>query len=390
MRSDRPMLTEGPKPCVMVVAGEASGDLYGARLALELKKIVPDITCYGLGGDHMRQAGVQILADVSELSVIGLVEVIKHYPRLRKILKRMKHELKRIRPNVLVLIDSPDFNLRLAKQAARHSIKVMYYVSPQIWAWRSSRIRIIRKCVDRMVTVFPFEEKFYRDAGVPVEYVGHPLVEDAHTTVDKDAFLKMHKLSSEKKLVGLFPGSRASEVENNFPTLIQAASELVRQRSDVQFIVPVASTLPADFVHHFIRDAGADITTSTAGIYDVIHACDAIAATSGTVTLQITLMQTPMLIIYKLSPITYRILSRLVNFTYAGIANVIANKEICRELIQHEATADNIAKELEKLLSDPSYTARMKKEMGRIRDALGEKNGSAEAAKLAARLMASG
>ncbi|MYB89646.1 MAG: lipid-A-disaccharide synthase [Proteobacteria bacterium] len=382
------MAAEGVSPCAMIVAGEASGDLYGARLARELENILPDITCYGLGGEHMRKAGVHLLADVSELSVIGLVEVIKHYPRLRSILKTMKRELKRIHPDVLVLIDSPDFNLPLAKHAARCGIRVMYYVSPQIWAWRSSRIRVIRKCVDHMATVFPFEEKFYRDAGVPVEYVGHPLVEDAHSSMGRDAFLKAHRLSADKKLVGLFPGSRTSEVEHNFPTLVQAAGALARQRSDVQFVVPVASTLPADLVQRFIRDT--EITTSTAGIYDVIHACDAIAATSGTVTLQITLMQTPMLIIYKVSPLTFRILSRLVNFTYAGIANVIAGKLISREFIQHEATADNVAGELQRLLSDPDYTARMKKEMGDIRDALGEKNGSAEAARLAVRLMNSG
>ena len=384
------MAAEGVSPCAMIVAGEASGDLYGARLARELENILPGITCYGLGGEHMRKAGVHLLADVSELSVIGLVEVIKHYPRLRNILKTMKRELKRIHPDVLILIDSPDFNLRLAKQAARCGIRVMYYVSPQIWAWRSSRIRVIRKCVDHMATVFPFEEKFYRDAGVPVEYVGHPLVEDAHSTMDRDAFLKAHRLSADKKLVGLFPGSRTSEVEYNFPTLVQAAGALARQRSDVQFIVPVASTLPADLVHRFIRDTDMEITTSTAGIYNVINACDTIAATSGTVTLQITLMQTPMLIIYKVSPLTYRILSRLVNFTYAGIANVIADKLISREFIQHEATPDNVAEELQRLLSDPDYTARMKKEMGDIRDALGEKNGSAEAARLAVRLMGSG
>lgn len=371
----------------MIVAGEASGDLYGARLARELEHIVPDITCYGLGGEHMREAGVHLLADVSELSVIGLVEVIRHYPRLRNLLKTMKQELKRIRPDVLVLIDSPDFNLPLARQAARCGIRVMYYVSPQIWAWRSSRIRVIKKCVDQMATVFPFEEKFYRDAGVPVEYVGHPLVEDAHSSMDRDTFFKAHRLSSDKKLVGLFPGSRTSEVEYNFPVLVQAAADLARRRPDVQFIVPVASTLPADFVQGFVRDPDAGITTSTAGIYDVIHACDAIAATSGTVTLQITLMQTPMLIIYKVSPLTYRILSRLVNFRYAGIANVIADKMISREFIQHEATPDNVAEELQKLLCDPVYTYRMKEEMGGIRDALGEKNGSAEAARLAVRLM---
>lgn len=379
-----------PAKRLMIVAGEASGDLHGAKLALELKKILPDTTCYGLGGDHMRKAGVNTIADVSELSVIGLIEVLKHYPRLRKILNRMKNELKRNRPDVLVLIDSPDFNLHLAKEARRHGIKVMYYISPQIWAWRSSRMRVIKKCVDMMATVFPFEEKFYRNAGVPVKYVGHPLVEDARTTTDKNAFFKNHKLYTDKKLVGLFPGSRTSEVEHNFPVLIQAATALSRQHPDVQFITPVASTLSAEFVENFIRNTPIDITTATANIYDVIHACDAIAAASGTVTLQVTLMQTPMLIIYRVSPITYRILNRLVDFTFAGIANVIAGREICREFIQHEATPENIAGELERLLSDHPYATRMKSEMSTIRNTLGEKNGSVEAAKLAAQLIVSG
>ncbi len=377
-------------PRLMIVAGEASGDLHGAKLILELKKILPDVTCYGLGGSHMRRAGVNTIVDASELSVIGLIEVLRHYPRLRKILNRMRNELQRNRPDVLVLIDSPDFNLRLAKEAKRRGIKVMYYISPQIWAWRSSRMRVIKKYVTMMATVFPFEEQLYRDAGVPVEYVGHPLLEDARITTDKNIFFKDHKLNTDKKLVGIFPGSRTSEIEHNFPTLTQAATALSQQRPDVQFIVPVAPTLSSDLMVKFTRNIPVDITTTTANIYDVIHACDAIAAVSGTVTLQVTLMQTPMLIIYKVSPITYQILSQLVDFTYAGIANVIAGKEICREFIQHEATPENIAGELERLLSDHPYTARMKSEMSMIRNTLGEKNGSAEAARLAAQLIASG
>ncbi len=374
-------------PRLMIVAGEASGDLHGANLVTELKKIQPDIDCYGVGGEYMQKAGVDIHVNASELSVVGLVEVIKHYPRLYNILNKMRYELKNNPPDLLVLIDSPDFNLRLAKTAKKLGIKVMYYVSPQIWAWRSSRIKVIKKCVDIMAVVFPFEVKFYKDAGVHVEYVGHPLVKDAIVTADKDEFFRAENLDANKKLIGIFPGSRVSEIANNFPVLIEAALKLSQQRSDIQFITPVASTLSEDYIQKFINYSKINITTTTSKIYDVINACDAIAAASGTVTLQITLMQTPMLIVYKISPITYKILNKMVNFTYAGIANVIAGKEICREFIQDDATAKNIALELEKLLSNKSYAAEMRKEMHKIRENLGEKNGSVAAAQLAANLI---
>ncbi|MDE0411617.1 MAG: lipid-A-disaccharide synthase [Gammaproteobacteria bacterium] len=375
---------------VMIVAGEASGDLHGAKLLHALKKLHPDMDCYGIGGERMRQAGFHSLVDVSELSVIGLTEAVKHYRRLRKILNRMKEELQLNRPEVLVLIDSPDFNLPLAKAARKLGIKVLYYISPQIWAWRSSRIRVIKHCVDMMATVFPFEESFYRDAGVPVAYVGHPLVEDAHATADRAALIRSMGLDAEKRIVGIFPGSRESEIEHNLPVLVQSALALSKRLGNLQFVVPVAPTLPVHMVERYIQHTPADITATNSDIYDVIDACDAVAATSGTVTLQVTLMQTPMVILYRVSPLTYLILKRLVNFSYAGIANVIADREICREFIQHEASPENIAGELERLLSDPAYTDRMKREMGEIRKILGERNGSVETARLALQLIESG
>ncbi len=381
-----PAIRENP-PRLMIVAGEASGSLHGANFITELKKIIPDLVCYGIGDEQMRKVGVDVYVNVSELSVVGLVEVVKHYPRLRGILKKMRYMLKSSPPNLLVLIDAPDFNLRLAKTARRYGIKVMYYISPQIWAWRSSRIKTIKKCVDMMAVVFPFEVGFYKNAGVPVKYVGHPLLKDAFATTGRDKFFSNEKLDVNKKLIGLFPGSRKSEIENNFPVLIRAALKLSQQRTDLQFITPIASTIEKNLVKKFIDHAAVNVTTTTANIYDVISACNAIAATSGTVTLQITLMQTPLLIVYKISPITYQILKKLVNFTFAGIANIIAGKEICREFIQHEATPENVARELERLFSDSAYIAEMKSEMACVKEKLGERDGSATAARLAANLI---
>ncbi len=376
-------------PRIMIVVGEASGDLHGAKLVQALKKLLPDINCYGLGGEKMQQAGFNALVNAAELSVAGLVEVLKHYPRLKKIHNRMKSELKNNPPDLLVLIDSPDFNLPLAKTAKKYSIKVMYYISPQIWAWRSSRIKIIQKYVDQMAVVFPFEVKFYEDAGVPVEFVGHPLVKDAISHISKDKFITQEKLDPNKKLVGIFPGSRVSEIEKNYPVMLEAAKLVANRVNNVQFITPVASTLSINLIQNHINESSLNITTTTADIYDVIASCDAIAAASGTVTLQITLMQTPMLIVYKISPLTYKILKNIVKFTYAGIANVLADKEISREFIQDKATANNIANELEKLLLDNDYVQKMKNEMLSIKEKLGGNDGATAAAKLAANLIVS-
>ena len=375
-------------PRLMIVAGEASGDLHGANLVFELKKLYPDILLYGLGGKNMRNAGVKILTDVSELSVVGLVEIIRHYPRLHGILKRMISELKDNPPDLLVLIDSPDFNLRLAKAAKQCGVKVLYYISPQIWAWRSSRIKTIKKCVDMMAVVFPFEAKIYKDAEVPVQYVGHPLAKEAIATISRDDLFQNENLDARKKLIGIFPGSRRSEIERNFPILIEAAVNLALHRDDVQFITPIASTLPKEFIKKYIKRSPIDITTTMDSIYNVINACDVIAAASGTVTLQITLMQIPYLIVYKISPITYQILKRIVKFKYAGIANIIANKEVCREFIQNNARPQYISNELEKLLSNKNYANNMKKELKKIKDQLGNKSGSTEVAQLTTKLIA--
>ncbi len=371
----------------MIVTGEASGDLHGAHVVEEIKKIIPNINYFGIGGKHMRHSGVHILTDVSELSVVGLVEVLKHYPRLRKILNKTKNALKQQHPDLLILIDSPDFNLPLAKTAKQYGIKVLYYISPQIWAWRKNRIKLIQKHVDMMAVVFPFEKQFYLDAGVPVEYVGHPLIKEAKATADKESFFTSMNLDPNKKLVGLFPGSRVSEIENNFPVLLETAKTLAQQRNDVQFVTPIAYTLPKGLIQQHISNSRVTIHTTSDNIYNVINACDAIAAASGTVTLQITLMQTPMLIIYRISPTTYRILKRIVKFTYAGITNVIAKREIIREFIQDRATAKNITTELQKLLSDQEYVNDMKKNMTEVKDMLGEKDGSAATARIAANLI---
>ena len=356
-------------------------------LFAKLRKILPNVECFGIGGSKMHDAGVTLHTNISELSVAGIVEVLKHYPRLRKILSETRTLLKKKRPDLLILIDSPDFNLPLAKSAHKLGIKVLYYISPQIWAWRKGRIKFIRKYVDMMAVVFPFEEKFYRDAGVPVEYVGHPLIKEANASLDKNQFFTNLNLDTNKKLVGLFPGSRTSEIEHNYPVLLEAAKVVSSKRSDIQFITPIAANLSSESINKYITESNLKIHTTRDDIYNVINACDAVAAASGTVTLQITLMQVPLLIIYKISPTTYRILRNIVKFKFAGISNVIAEKEIIREFIQEKASATNIATELHKLLDDQNYIITMKESMAKIKDNLGGKDGSAETANIAAKFL---
>ena len=238
-----------------------------------------------------------------------------------------------------------------------------------------------------MAVVFPFEEKFYLDAGVPVEYVGHPLTKEAKTNVDKNQFINSTGLDPRKKLIGLFPGSRISEIEYNYPIILSAADNLLQKRQDIQFITPIATTLSDDLIQKHIEEIGIEVFTTSENIYDVINACDVIAAASGTVTLQITLMQTPMLIVYKISPATYKIFKKIVKFSYAGIANVLARKEISREFIQADATTENISTELNKLLSEKKYIAEMKSNMQAIKNLLGDKDGSANTAHLAVELI---
>lgn len=372
---------------VMIVTGEASGDIHGSHVVRELKIISSNIEFYGIGGKYMQEAGVFLHTNISELSVAGLVEVLKHYPRLRKILTNTRALLSQKRPDLLIVIDSPDFNLPLARTAHKLGIKVMYYISPQIWAWRKGRIKQIKKYIDMMAVVFPFEEKFYRDAEVPVEYVGHPLIKEAKASVNKEQFFINNNLDQSKKLVGLFPGSRVSEIEYNYPAMLKAAYHITTERDDIQFITPIASNLPDGFIEHYIAENEINIHTSTADIYNLINACDAIAAASGTVTLQITLMNVPLLIIYKISPTSYRILKRIVNFSFAGIANVIANKEISREFIQEDANTENITTEIIALLDNENYISEMKNNMSKIKEMLGEKDGSATTARLAAKLL---
>jgi lipid-A-disaccharide synthase len=375
---------------VMLVAGEASGDSHAANLVEALRRLRPDIRCYGMGGGNMRAAGVEILVDSARLAVVGLVEVLAHYSEIKAALRTLQEVIRVRKPKLLILVDYPDFNLRLAATAKQARVKVLYYVSPQVWAWRPGRVKKIGRLVDMMAVVFAFEEPFYQDAGVPVRFVGHPLVDEAKPSMTRAQALARFKLRPGAKTIGLFPGSRRSEIMRLLPILVKTSKLLHARFPHLQFVLPVAPGLDRTWVESFVdRRAPAIAMIEGASIYNVIQACDAIVTASGTATLQIALMTTPMVIIYKVSTLSYWVAKRLVKVNHIGLANIVAGKGVVREFIQRDARAARIAVEVERLLSDPGYAARMRENMQAILAALGEPGGSTNAAQLALEMLSS-
>jgi lipid-A-disaccharide synthase len=372
---------------IMIVAGEASGDIYGAELVREALKLEPELHFFGIGGARMREAGVETLVDSADMAVVGLVEVLKHFDVISAAFLKLKKILLNDRPALLILIDYPGFNLRLAKVARKAGVRVLYYISPQIWAWRQGRVRKIARLVDHMAVILPFEAPFYERAGVPVSFVGHPMIDLVNVTLDRNAAAVSFGLDPAGKIVGLFPGSRKNEIERLLPVIVDSALMLKARFPGIQFILPLASTLRSEDIVPQLTAAGLDITITRERIHDMIRACDAIVSVSGTVTLEIALVGTPMVIIYKLSPLTYQLAKRLVKIDNIGLCNIVAGETVVRELIQDDANPEWIAAEIGKILDDASYTTAITSKLAEIRAKLGSGAASRNVAALALALM---
>lgn len=371
----------------MIVAGEASGDIYGADLVREAHLIDPRLHFFGIGGARMREAGVEILVDSAKMAVMGLVEVLRHLGVISASFRKLKNILHSEPPDLLILIDYPGFNLRLARAAHNAGVKVLYYISPKVWAWKSGRIKSIAATVNRMAVIFPFEVPLYEKAGVAVTFVGHPLLDLVKAGMDRDAAATSFGLDLSRRTVGLFPGSRKSELERILPTILASAGLLQRRFPDLQFVLPLASTLLDSDIQPHLEAAGITVTTTRERIHDLIRACDAVIAVSGTVTLEIALVGTPMVIIYKLSPVTYQVAKRLVKVRHIGLCNIVAGKTVVRELIQDEANPEGIAAEIAHILSDPSYAGQIRGELATIAAMLGSDGASKNVARLTLELM---
>lgn len=359
---------------IMIVTGEASGDLHGANLIRASKALSAEIRFFGAGGKKMADAGCDIVIPSEDLAVMGVFEVFGQLPVIWRSFQRLKKMLfDRQKPDALVLIDFPDFNLRLANQARKAGVPVLYYISPKVWAWRQGRVKKIAERVDSLAVIFPFEPVLYEGLDILVKYVGHPLLDEfAATGGGVDLHQKL-QIPAAKKIIGLFPGSRRSELRYMLEVLAESAQIILDKEPNAHFLVPVASSLETDEIKlQFDPDFPVTfIESSEATIYDVASCCDTILSVSGTVTLQIALTGTPMAIFYKTSPLSYAIGKRLVKVDHAGLPNIVADRRIVPEFIQDEATSRTLAEEALRVLNDADYAATMKEDLGKVRKQLG-------------------
>ena len=372
---------------VMILAGEASGDAHAAEFVERLKLAQADIRVSGMGGEAMRRAGVEVFFDSSIIAVVGLVEVLRHWGDIKQAMKVVKQRLEETRPDLLILVDYPEFNLKMARHARSLGIKVLFYISPQVWAWRPRRIHKIGSLIDYMAVIFRFEKKYYQDAGIPVEFVGHPLVDKVEPNRDTAAVRRHLGIADDARVIGLFPGSRQSEIARLLPLLFDTAKAMRARDPAIKFILPVASTLNFDEISSLSAQSGVDIQVCREDIYDVIATCDAIATCSGTVTLEIALIGTPMCILYKMSWLSYLIMSRLITIPHIGLANIVAGDAVVREFLQSDANAAAVSDELFALLDDAQYREHVKTGMQRVRENLGDGDGANNMAQLVLRLV---
>lgn len=372
-------------PVVLLVAGEASGDLRGAELVGELRALVPDVRVVGVGGDKLRAAGMEILVDAAELSAMGVTELFGRVGSIVRSYRRVRGAITGAdggaRPDLVVLIDFPDFNLRLAKVARRAGVPVLYYVSPQVWAWRRYRVRTLAKRVDHLAVVFPFEADLYRGL-TEVSFVGHPALETVRASSPPEEVRRRHGLDPSRPLVTLLPGSRGSEVRALLPVMVEAV-----RRLEVQAVVALA--------HESLRALCAEICPPGMPLvhgetYDLVAASDLVLLASGSATLETALLERPMVIMYRLSPVTYGLARMLVRVPFIGMPNLILGKAAVPELIQNDVTPERVAAEARAILDDPARAAAIRADLARVRALLGAPGAARRAAKIAVDMLGRG
>ena len=387
-----------------MVAGEASADLHGSNLVKAMKASCPGVTFCGIGGANMKQAGVKILVSSSDMAVVGLTEVVQRLHTIFRAANKLKAILKAHHPDLLILIDYPEFNLYMARIARRLQIPVLYYISPQVWAWRRGRVKKIAKRVDRMAVILPFEEQFYRKRGVNVDYVGHPLLDafklatrnlqqspevgGRRSEVRSQKSKRQNPVSSiQNPVVGLVPGSRREEIRNMLPIMIRSAEILKIRYPDIRCLLPLAKTIEPEYIDSFIRKSSLDIEVHQGDIYEVLDRCHIAMVTSGTATLDTAIMAVPMVIVYKVTPLSYRIGKILIKTPFIGLANLVAGERVVPELIQDEVTPERLADEALTLIENEHVRNNMITKLHRIRKRLGEGGASERTAKIALGMM---
>jgi len=347
---------------LLISAGEASGDMYGAEVVSAVRRRVDSADIFGVGGDRMRQAGCETVVNAHDIAVVGLAEVVGHLPLIYRKFRGLLRSIDSRRPDVAVLIDFPDFNLRLAKQLHRRGIPVIYYISPQLWAWRQGRVRQIKRYVSKMLVIFPFEEKWYRERGVQAQFVGHPLAALPDPTITREDFARQYGLDPAKQWIALLPGSRRKEVEMNLPAMLGAAKSL---GDGFEWILPRASTLDGDWLRSEIQHAGVSITIVDDACAALKHARAAIVA-SGTATVEAALIGTPFVMVYRVSPLSWTFGRGLVKVPHFAMPNLIAGERVVPELVQNDFTAENVVMRLRELIADGPPRRRMLAALGEV------------------------
>jgi lipid-A-disaccharide synthase len=365
---------------ILIVAGENSGDSHGADVVREFKRGHADIAFFGVGGERLAEEGVEICSSIKELSAVGIFEITIRLPQIRRIFTRLEKEVQARNPAAAVLIDAPDFNLRLAKKLQKDGVPVLYYISPTIWAWRSGRLKIIRKVVTRMCLIFPFEKKLYDDNGIPAVFVGHPLKDKVKTSLTRDEFLSKYSLPREGHMITLLPGSRRTEIKNHLPVLIAAARRL-RTEIPVHFLLVLAESIDREYLHRYLPHGEKGIDVLTMDRYDAIAQADLVLSSCGTANLETALLGTPFIAFYRLSPLTYYPFRRLVRIHSYSIVNILAARTVVPELIQGRFSSAQLVRETKALLFSEEKRAKMKDEFKQVAVLLGQEKASERVAR---------
>ncbi|MBF0522611.1 MAG: lipid-A-disaccharide synthase [Candidatus Omnitrophica bacterium] len=364
----------------IIVAGEASGDMHAAHLVEAMRRLDPSITFSGLGGPQMESLGVRLYFDMTKIAVVGFVEVLKHYKKFKEIFTLILQKCDEIKPAAVILVDYPGFNLRLAVELKKRNIKVIYYISPQVWAWKKNRVYTIQKSVDKMLVLFQFEKDFYAKFGIDVDFVGHPLVDIVKTSQPKEQFLSSLNLNPKELTIGLLPGSRQKEIETLLPVMLDASRILLNKHPKAQFLLIKAPTIERPLLEKYLEKFPIKLSIIEQATYDGINACDFCMVASGTATLETAILEKPMVVVYKTSLLTWILAKLLVKIPNIGLVNVVAGKRVVPECIQFQATGKNIAEEIERFIIDENKTSLIKEELKKVRKSLGAGGSGSNAA----------
>ncbi len=356
---------------IVLLAGEESGDHHAAHLVKELLAYDPTLQFSGMGGKHMQEAGVDVIADLGRFGVIGITAVITHAFVIKKILTTVKKHLEQVKPDLVILVDCPGFNIPMAKFAKqRLGLRIIYYISPQIWAWKANRIHTLKACVDHMAVIFPFEKEIYQKAGVPVSFVGHPLVDRVKPSKDIEQIKQALNLPRDKKLIAMLPGSRRNEIEKHLPVLVKTAEKLTALHPDLHFVIPIAQTIKPNLIQDYFKNSPVNISFIPGQAIDVLACSDCVVVASGTASLECALMQKPMCIIYKGSFLSYLIAVKVIKVKYLGLCNLLQNKMIVPELLQYDCNDVELTRTLNELIVDKSLQEKLTNRLTKLKHSL--------------------